>query len=85
MNELSSHPTDELRERYLYLMKMCLSHALWEETTRPIDPRRAPKSFMRFAAGCLLAILKPFKLRLVLDVPVDNKARVVFGRSLPIR
>jgi hypothetical protein len=56
-------------------MKMCLSHALWEETTRPIDPRRAPKSFMRFAAGCLLAILKPFKLRLVLDVPVDNKAR----------
>lgn len=63
-----------LRENYLHLVKMTVSHALWDETTRPIDPRRSPKNFTRFLASAVLGLLKPFKIRLVLDVPVDFKS-----------
>jgi len=66
---------EELREKYLYLVKMTVSHALWDETTRPIDPRRSPKNFTRILASAALGLLKPFKLRLVLDEPVDIKSR----------
>lgn len=66
---------EELREKYLYLVKMTVSHAMWDETTRPIDPRRSPKNFTRILASTALGLLKPFKLRLVLDEPVDIKSR----------
>ena len=62
-----------LREHYLNLMKMTLSHSLWKEQTRPIDPRRSPHNLMRFAAGAMVALLKPLKLKLVLDVPVAKE------------
>jgi O-methyltransferase len=64
-----------LRENYLNLVKLAVSHALWKETTRPIDPRRSPHNLMRFAANIVVSLLKPFKLRLVLDVPVDEQAK----------
>ena len=64
-----------LREQYLNLVKMTVSHALWDETTRPIDPRRSPKNLSRILASALLGVLRPFKLRLVLDVPVDTSSR----------
>ncbi|HEY5040815.1 MAG TPA: TylF/MycF/NovP-related O-methyltransferase [Verrucomicrobiae bacterium] len=66
---------EALREQYLYMVKMTVSHALWDETTRPIDPRRSPKNITRIFATTALNLLKPFKLRLVLDEPVDIKSR----------
>jgi O-methyltransferase len=71
-----------LREHYLNLVKLAVSHALWKESIRPIDPRRSPHSLMRFAASTMVVLLKPFKLKLVLDVPVDED-RKVEGRIWP--
>ena len=66
---------DYLREDYLNLMKLLVSHALWTESSRPIDPRRSPRNLVRLAATIVTALLKPFKLRLVMDIPVDEKAK----------
>lgn len=68
-------PNVLLREHYLNLVKLTVSHALWKEHTRPIDPRRSPHNLMRFTANVIISLLKPFKLKLVLDLPVDEKAR----------
>ena len=68
-------PESSLREHYIYLLKMALSHALWRESTRPIDPRRSPYNLKRAIASIVLGALRPFKLRLVLDVPVDELAK----------
>lgn len=80
--EQPKEPQEELRNQYLGLLKKTLSHTLWEETSRPIDPRRSPKNARRFMASAMQGALRPFKLRLVLDVPVDEKGKVE-GRVWP--
>jgi O-methyltransferase len=65
----------QLREDHLNLLMQVVSHSLWTESTRPIDPRRSPRNLTRMAATVMTAMLKPFKLRLVMDVPVDEKAK----------
>jgi len=64
---------DYLREDYLNLMQQVVSHALWTESTRSLDPRRYPHNLLRVFPTVAAVLLKPFKMRLVMDAPVDEK------------
>jgi len=74
-SKLTPDAAKVLREQYLNLLKMVVSHSLWTENTRPIDPQRSPRNAVRVAATVVTALLKPLKLRLVMDIPVDEKAK----------
>lgn len=64
---------DYLRDDYLNLMKMVVAHALWTESTRSLDPQRYSHKLLRLFPTLAKALLKPLKLRLVRDIPVDPK------------
>jgi O-methyltransferase len=74
--------TDENAERYLDLMKKVLTHSLWVERTRSIDPSRMPRSAKRFAVETLANLLKRFRVGLVRQIPSDPRLRVL-GEDWP--
>ena len=44
----------EIRDEYLELLKLTLTHSLWQERYRIIDPKRLPHSFKRLIAKLLV-------------------------------
>ncbi len=54
-----------LQRRYLELMKGCLTHSLWVERTRRIDPSMLPYSARRLLVEITTGLLGRFRLGLV--------------------
>jgi len=74
--------TNEIADLYLDLMKKTLTHSLWVERTRSVDPSRMPRSAKRFAIETLTGLLKRFRVGLVREIPSDPRLRVL-GEDWP--
>ena len=72
---LRDHPATDITERYLSLLKKALTHSLWVERTRLVDPSTMPRSFKRVAVEMVLTMLKPFRLRIVREYTADPTVR----------
>jgi len=66
---------DEVTQLYIDLMKKALTHTLWVERTRSIDPSTMPRSAKRLAVEGLIGILKKFGIRIVREITPDPKRR----------
>lgn len=66
---------EEVRAEYLELLKRTLTHSLWQEKTRLIDPGQMPSSFKRTIAKLLVGALKPFSLGLARLITPDPSLR----------
>lgn len=73
---------EEVRELYLDLLKKTLTHSLWTERTRSLDPSKMPRSVKRIAVTALASILKPFRMGLVREMISDPHVRD-FGEDWP--
>jgi O-methyltransferase len=65
----------EVRQIYLDLLKRTLSHSLWVERTRPIEASRMGKGPKREIVRFITSVLRLLKIRLVLDVPVNEEGK----------
>ena len=75
------HP-DETTNLYLDLMKKTLTHSLWIERTKSIDPTKMPRSAKRLAVEMLTGLLKRFRIRVVREIIPDPKRRYL-GEDWP--
>lgn len=66
---------EEVRAEYLELLKRTLTHSLWQEKTRLIDPCQMPRSVKRMIAKLLVGALKPFSLGLARLIALDPSLR----------
>ncbi len=66
---------EEIQTMYLDLLKKTLTHSLWTETTRSLDPRRMPRSLKRTVAATFACILNRFDLALVRKTIPDQSVR----------
>lgn len=73
---------EEFVQLYLDLMKKTLTHSLWVERTRSIDPSTMPHSFKRFVATILTGTFKLFGLRIVREINPDPELRML-GEDWP--
>src|ERR1035438_4382805 len=64
-----------LQERYLNLMKRTLTHSLWEERTRAIDPSMFPHSPKRFVLELAVGLMRTFRLGLVHLINRNSRLR----------
>ena len=67
---------------YLDLMKKALTHSLWVERTRSLDPSTMPRSAKRLAVEVMTGFLKQFGLRIVREIAPDPKSRAL-GEDWP--
>jgi len=74
--------TDEITHLYLDLMKKALTHSLWIERTRSIDPSTMPRSVKRFVAVFLTGLFKQFGLRISREKDPDPIRRAL-GEDWP--
>ena len=74
--------TDEIATLYLDLMKKTLTHSLWVERTRSIDPLTMPHSVKRIAVEFLVGICKLFGIRIVREITPDPERRAL-GEDWP--
>jgi O-methyltransferase len=74
--------TGEIRDLYLDLMKKALTHSLWTEGTRSVDPSQMPRSAKRFAVTLLTGFLKKFRLGIVRQISSNPKLRAL-GEDWP--
>jgi O-methyltransferase len=73
---------DEITEMYLDLMKKTLTHSLWVERTRSIDPSTMPRSAKRSAVAALIGVLRKFGIGIVREITSDQNLRI-FGEDWP--
>jgi O-methyltransferase len=71
-----------LNEFYIELLKKALTHTLWRESTRPIDPTRLGRGLFKFVVCSVIKFFSLFKLRLSLESPHSDEAKLE-GRTWP--
>lgn len=75
MNEEMKSHRQELSVLYLELMKKVLTHSLWTERTRLLEPSQMPRSFKRFLVSSVSSFFNIFGLGLVRYVNPDSSSR----------
>lgn len=73
---------DNIRDLYLDLMKKTLTHSLWVERTRTIDPGLMPKSIKKLFVQAVTGSLGAFHLGIVKKVSQNAEARTL-GEDWP--
>lgn len=71
-----------IEQYYIDLMKKALTHSLWVERTRSIDPSKMPRSTKRLAFAAMTGVLKLFGFRIVKEITPDPMRRT-FGEDWP--
>lgn len=74
--------TNDITELYLDLLKKSLTHSLWIERTRSIDPSRMPRSAKRLAVATLTGFLRKFHVGIVREISSNPELRVL-GEDWP--
>ncbi|OGR43270.1 MAG: hypothetical protein A2X35_08010 [Elusimicrobia bacterium GWA2_61_42] len=73
---------NEISQLYLELLKKTLTHSLWLERTRAIDPSTMPQSFKRFLVVGLVSFLRWSGLAIVRKI-APNPERRILGEDWP--
>ena len=72
----------EITALYLDLMKKTLTHSLWTERNRSIDPSTMPRTAKRFVISTLTSLLAQFGIGIVRVIPADPNLRIL-GEDWP--